>query len=120
MTKTKQEQVPWTTILIVTVLFTAPFIFGGLYKVYKVLAPFFGGSTELTGIDWKSLLDGFVGLIVGAGLLALVLWGRQWHLRRTTLKAAAPDKPWLWREDWSVGIIRDSSRLLLLIFRFSP
>jgi len=116
MAKTKQDQLPWTKILIVTVLFTAPFILGGLYNVCEVLAPLCRPGTQLTGIDWKGLLEGFLGLFIGAGLLALVLCGRRWQLRRTALKASAPDKPWLWREDWRAGVIRDSSRLLVLVF----
>ena len=87
MTKTKG--IPRKSIAFwhMTPIFTLPFFVAGLYRVYKVLAPFFGpGGTESAGIDWKSLLEGFVCFFIGAGILALVLWGRRWHLRQRALK----------------------------------
>lgn len=108
----KQKEIPWTSILVVTALFTTPFILGGMYNI---VASFFGPrGFELAGPNYWSLLNGFVSFFAGAGILALALWGKRWDLRRTRIRDSALDKPWLWKDAWRTGRIRDSSRRIIL------
>jgi len=91
--------------------------FGCLYAV----AILFGGGGLLglvTGIrEYPSKPNAAVAIIVGGiftligtGLLLGAWYGSAAAKKKDALQAANPGKPWMWREDWSRGIIQDSNK----------
>lgn len=58
---------------------------------------------------------------VGFGLIAGAVYASKKGKSETKLQEAAPDSPWLWREDWKQGIIRSSNKMsmwLVGVFTF--
>ncbi len=56
---------------------------------------------------------GFFGLafaMVGLGGLAAVIAGRREGHKREEREARHPESPWLWRDDWAAGRVRDANR----------
>jgi hypothetical protein len=46
----------------------------------------------------------------GVGVLALTTVGFRSQAREATLRETHPDEPWLWREDWAAGNVRNAER----------
>ncbi len=53
---------------------------------------------------------GFVFAFVGIGAFAAILAGRRERRRRERREEQHPESPWLWREDWTAGRVRDANR----------
>lgn len=56
--------------------------------------------------------------LVGAGLIWFAWRNRGTQAKRDRLRADAPDKPWLWRDDWAAGEIRSSDAGLFALAGF--
>ncbi|MEO1497608.1 MAG: DUF3592 domain-containing protein [Planctomycetota bacterium] len=52
--------------------------------------------------------------LVGFGLLIGAGYAYRKTVRLETLQAAEPERPWLWREDWKLGVVESTGRDRLL------
>ncbi|MGH7515842.1 MAG: hypothetical protein ACREOC_00010 [Gemmatimonadales bacterium] len=53
---------------------------------------------------------GFVFAFVGIGAFVAIVAGRRERRRREQREEGDPESPWLWREDWAAGRVRDANR----------
>lgn len=74
---------------------------------YKSIQTLFQGRTKEGLI---SLLAAAIFGGAGFGLMVAALYGSKWQKKASARKAAHPDKPWLWREDWASGRIPSSNK----------
>src|ERR1051325_3892091 len=87
-------------------LFGCAMVFGVLFAAGCLLAVFLGVRANAS-----------VAIIIGAvftviGVLAIIVTRRASSMaaRTDALKAANPDKPWMWREEWATAVINDTSK----------
>jgi hypothetical protein len=89
------------------ILFALPFAGFGTFAAYKCIENLINGKIR------DGLFLGMFALVfsgVGYGLIIGSFFGRKTLNRIEALKAAHPDKPWLWREDWASGRIASSAK----------
>jgi hypothetical protein len=87
--------------------FSAVFIAIGIGIGYGALATFNDGDTP------QALIMVVAALVFGgAGLAVLLLShaGFRAEARAEAMRAAHPDEPWLWREDWAKGSVKSSRK----------
>lgn len=56
------------------------------------------------------VIFGAIFSLVGLGLVIGARYGASASAKLDELKARNPDKPWMWRDDWARGVIRDSNK----------
>lgn len=78
------------------VLFGSPFLAMGLLFAFKFASE--GGSQAFLGVIF-GLFFAFIGL----GLMVAGIAGYRIGKEQDAIRAANPDKPWLWRKDWAEG-----------------
>ncbi len=88
-------------------LFSLPFIGFGVGAMVAAFSKYGGG--DRSGAAALGLF-GLVFSLVGFGLLAAIISGHRQARRRERIEEAHPESPWLWREDWAAGQVRDSQR----------
>ena len=86
-------------------LFGLPFVAGGLLALVQGIRQY-GKSRDAFGPIIAGSVFTLVGLLimVGAAYAALTAG------KTDALKSQNPDKPWMWREDWMRGVIKDSNK----------
>lgn len=89
------------------VLFLLPFCVIGLGALVVSLGAMVRGAWAEAGFAAIFALT-FGG--AGFGMLIAAWYGRKATARSAALREANPERPWLWREDWARGMVRDSSR----------
>jgi hypothetical protein len=88
-------------------LFGVPFAAGG------IMALIGGVRLALSGKLVEAALPGIMGLVfttVGVGIIVAGYLGRKAAAARNARMVAAPDAPWLWREDWASHRVEDGNR----------
>lgn len=83
-------------------LFALPFCGFGLFTLAMSIRNLLAGNLP------EAAYAGMFGVLfsgVGFGMLYLFLRGARITQARDRLRAANPDQPWLWREDWAAGRI---------------
>jgi hypothetical protein len=99
-------------------LFALPFAGFGTFALYK------SGQFFLTpGKVRDGLLPGLFGVVfsmIGYGLIFGAIAGYRAEQRKQAWRAAHPDEPWLWREDWAKGKSYASTRSLMWLDRLRP
>ena len=83
-------------------LFALPFCAFGLFAAVKSAQGILAG--DLPGAAYAGMFA-FVFSGVGFGLVYMINRGKRFVQARDRLRAANPDRPWLWREDWAAGRI---------------
>ena len=95
-------------------LFAVPFVAGGLLALVQGIRQYGTKPDAIVGI-----IVGGVFTVVGL-LLALGGWyAASASAKRDALQAQNPEKPWLWRGEWTNGVIKDSNKgaaIVLWIF----
>ena len=100
------------TGLVFIVLFMLPFCGVGLICVVLALRELLSEQPEMGTV----LFLGLFGLVfegVGLWMILRALKGYKSSQQVDERKTQHPDKPWLWREDWTSRLIPDSNRLSL-------
>jgi hypothetical protein len=64
----------------------------------------------------SGIIVGGVFTLLGTALVLTALFGYGSAKTHDALKAANPDKPWMWREDWATGNIKDSNKGAAIAF----
>jgi hypothetical protein len=96
----------------------------GLVFIVLFMLPFCGVGLFCLGLAFRELLSlqpeidtvlflGLFGLVfggVGVWMIFRAFKGYKSSQQVDERKIRHPDKPWLWREDWASGLIRDSNR----------
>ncbi len=77
-------------------LFGLPFLSMGLFFAFASASR--GGPQS-----WIGVVFGLFFACIGLGLISLSIVGVWISKQQDALKAANPDKPWLWRKDWAGG-----------------
>src|SRR6185437_3396908 len=77
-------------------LFGLPFLGMGLFFAF---ASFSRGGPQ----GWMGVVFGLLFACIGLGLMIASVVGFRISKQQDELKAANPDKPWLWRKDWAEG-----------------
>lgn len=90
------------------VLFCLPFIGTGLFLVTLAVTTWNSRSGDSTGALFLAVAGTVFALAGGGVVLAAVVAFRKERLAHVR-RAAAPDQPWLWRDDWSSGHSRADS-----------
>ena len=88
-------------------LFSIPFMAAGLFIGYQAI------QESLHGNRAGALATGAGGLVFGGVGLGLLIGSRYTRRKGEELvarRSAAPDQPWLWREDWASRRIPDADR----------
>jgi len=90
-------------------------IFGaiGIGLVYGAIVTFEDGETSKAFLMLIAALA-FGGF--GLGVFALTTAGFRSQEREAALRAAHPDKPWLWRNDWATGRVRNMGKTAAWFF----
>ena len=83
-------------------MFALPFCGFGLFALVWSIRYLRAGNLPMTAYTAMFAVV-FGG--VGFGLVYAFRWGAQLAQARDRLRAANPDQPWLWREDWAAGRI---------------
>lgn len=87
-------------------LFALPFIASGALVVWTTWVH---KGSEGGRAFWGPVLFGALFSVVGIGLIA----GTSWAIRKASAeaarRAASPDQPWRWRDDWAAGYARDEN-----------
>lgn len=99
------------------ILFALPFAAGGTAALVGCVRAFQSGSNTEAVIVLG--LFGLVFSLVGYGLIVAALVGGKRGQRAAERRAAHPEQPWMWNEEWASRRISDSSRagtLFLWIF----
>ncbi len=97
-------------------IFALPFCGAGLF----VLLVGFQSSEvagPLRGNPTPTLIQIVIGLVfscVGFGLLAAVVFGPRKMRKLESVKAAHPDEPWMWREDWAQGRVHSKTKFNMI------
>ena len=77
-------------------LFGLPFLGMGLFFAFT---SFLRGGPQ----GWMGVVFGLFFACIGLGLIIASVVGFRISKQQDELKAANPDKPWLWRKDWAEG-----------------
>ena len=85
-------------------LFALPFAGLGLLGVVMGIRAYGKQPNAISGI-----IVGGIFAAIGIGLIVAIVVGARSGAKTDSLKAQHPNKPWLWRDDWSRGIIKDSN-----------
>src|SRR5262245_46604161 len=93
-------------------------VFGIQFTGIGLLAILVGIYRYLTGVTdfMQTILLAIFGLMfigVGGWPLLLVRSARKKASQEAQAQAAHPDQPWMWREDWAVGHISSSNKLVV-------
>jgi len=98
----------WTLGSIILYSFCFIFIAIGLGLLYGAVA-----SYQEWNQDNKAFMMAIAGLAFGgfgAGLLALITMASRNKTREDAVRTQHPDEPWLWREDWASGRVRNTGK----------
>ncbi len=87
------------------ILFALPFAGLGLLALFAGIRDY---PTKPNAI--VAIIVGGVFTLVGFLLIIGTLYGKAAAAKTDELKARNPNKPWMWREDWANGIIKDSNK----------
>ena len=79
----------------------------GVGLVYGAIVTFQDGETTKAFLMLIAALA-FGGF--GLGFFALMTVGYRGYAREAALRAAHPDEPWRWRDDWATGRVRDMGK----------
>jgi hypothetical protein len=71
-------------------------------------------ETSLGGYGYEYYFWGFVAAAIGGIPIGAYIVNRESFLVGIQLRKAHPKQPWMWREDWRTGVIRDRSRHALV------
>lgn len=93
------------------VLFLLPFCVIGIGALVVAIAALISGKWSEAGFAAIFAVS-FGG--AGFGILAAALVGRKAAARAALLTEQNPERPWLWREDWAQGVVRDSNKGLMI------
>jgi hypothetical protein len=85
------------------ILFLLLFIFAGLFVIVEGLRTAMRQGL-LPGAAMVAF--GVFFLSIPSGALALLIYGRREARRQAERRAASPDRPWTWRNDFATGILR--------------
>jgi hypothetical protein len=93
-------------------------IFGIPFTGIGLLAILVGSYRYLTGVTdlMQTVLLAIFGLMffaIGAGPLLFLRSAKKRAEHEAQAQAAHPDQPWMWREDWAVGHISSSNKLVM-------
>lgn len=77
-------------------VFASPFLGMGLFFAFTAASR--GGPQASIGV-----IMGLFFACIGAGLMAAAIGGYRLLKQQDAMRAANPDKPWLWRKDWAEG-----------------
>ena len=85
------------------ILFLLLFIFAGLFVIFEGLR-----TAMRQGLLPGALMVAFgvFFLSIPSGALALLIYGRREARRQAERRAANPDRPWTWRNDFATGTLR--------------
>jgi hypothetical protein len=72
------------------------------------------GTAQAQQNAWVGVVVGGIFLAVGLGIIVLAFVGRRHVNEQDRRKAAHPNEPWLWREDWARREIKSTSRTVLI------
>jgi hypothetical protein len=94
------------------VLFLLPFCAVGIGALIIALRALTAGAWAEAGFAGVFALT-FGG--AGFGLLTAAILGKKAAARSALLMEQNPERPWLWREDWARGSVRDSNRGTMIL-----
>lgn len=77
-------------------VFASPFLGMGLFFAFTAASR--GGPQA-----WVGILFGLFFACIGSGLMIAAIGGYRLLKQQDAVRAANPDKPWLWRKDWAEG-----------------
>lgn len=83
-------------------MFTMPFMIGGLMVVFLALRKGDSGQEF-----WIQLAVGSLFAIVGGGITFGAWYGVRALAKKAQLRKMYADEPWKWREDWARGVAED-------------
>jgi hypothetical protein len=86
-------------------LIALPFLGGGLLALVQGVRRYPANPDAIMGI-----IIGGVFTLVGLLLMLGAWYGASASAKTDALQAQNPGKPWMWRDDWAHGIIKDSNR----------
>src|SRR5919197_6238788 len=89
-------------------IFGIPFAAMGVLMAGKALSLTTGNTPDWAQVGMHALAA-LAGCVVGFGLIALGIYGGKKQRAIESLRAAAPDQPWMWREDWARGVIQSNT-----------
>lgn len=93
-------------LVVVGLFFGLPFAAAGVFAMVTAFAALRAGIWNQA---IPSALAGLVACAIGFGLLAVVFVRWKPQAQGDRLRAANPEKPWLWRKDWAEGRVSDST-----------
>src|SRR5919201_4562522 len=83
-------------------IFGIPFAAMGVLMAGKALSLTTGNTPDWAQVGMHALAA-LAACVVGFGLIALGIYGGKKQRASEALRAAAPDQPWMWREEWGGG-----------------
>jgi hypothetical protein len=86
-------------------LFALPFVIGGLVALVQGIRQY---PTKPDAI--VAIIVGGVFTMVGLLLVFGVRYAASAVAKKDALQAQNPGKPWMWRDDWAHGIVKDSNK----------
>src|SRR5512140_3187940 len=89
-------------------LFLVPFFLAGLYIISDGVTSLAHGQPVSKALP--VVIFGVVFFSVPLLMLLMVAGGARSAADRATLRAQNPDRPWIYRKDWSDGLIADRKR----------
>lgn len=93
-------------LLVIVIFFGLPF---AAISVAALVSAAGAARTQ----HWRqAMVSGLAGALLGAvgfGILAAAFFRWKPQVQGDRLRAAHPDKPWLWRADWAEGRVRDAT-----------
>lgn len=93
------------------IVFGLPFAAMGLLSVYVGVRDY---GTKPNAI--VPVLVGSIFTVVGLGIMVGGWYGTKYAARTDAVKASRPNQPWMWREDWASGVIKDSNKAGTIFF----
>src|SRR5436305_4196556 len=86
-------------------LFALPFVVFGLMALIQGVRRYDGTINTVMPI-----IVGSIFTAVGLLILFAARFGSASAAKKEELQQQNPSKPWMWREDWATGVIKDNSK----------